>query len=277
MSSEPYESRLDEVLRKAGLPPADHITVDAMADQMVVVTDEVAQWDSPGLYQIEGARQKCLAVLKAHRFIGTEGMRYSTAQWDLIGEDVLELPPFDPNDPNQASVPRVIFAANPRSVRICRGTVYDSLTGVLLNIAQKPTWTCDWGNGHDIKPAVWIDPDTGEREVTHSKPYLVTKSMGEFLLVFVVCTQCLEDLIGENRAANERDRELIDGVWEPIWRNPHPSAVVPGNTAWMTSDDRYPENHTPAAYLLNGIRFVIPHRHSGWREDDPRTYDYLPH
>ena len=277
MTSQPYESRLDEVLREAGLPPADHAAVDSMADQMVAVSDQVALWDSPGLYGVEGGRRRCLEVLKAHRFAGTDNVRYQTAHWDLVGEDVISLPPFDPHDPNQASVPRVIFAAHPRSVRICRGSVYDSLTGVLLNIAEKPSWVCDWGNGHQITPAVWTDPATGQREITHSKPYLVTKSMGEFLLVFVVCTQCLEDLIGGPRCANGRDRELIDGVWQPIYRNPRPNPRFDGNTVWDTNDDSYPQEHRPAAYLLNGIRFIIPHRSSGWREDDPKTYDYLPH
>jgi hypothetical protein len=118
--------------------------------------------------------------------------------------------------------------------------------------------------------------------VTHSKPYLVTKALGEFLAVFVVCTQCLDDLMTRGRegftyGANEHDRELIDGRWEPIFRNPHPSALFECQTQWDGNDEHYPQQHTPAAYLMNGIRFVIPHRHSSWREDDPRTYDNLPH
>lgn len=267
MSSEPYESRLDETLREAKLPPADHAKVDAMADQMVAVTDQVAPWDSPGLYDIEGARRKCLGVLKAHRFTGTENVRHHAASWDLIGGDVVDLPAFDPHDPTQASVPRIIFAASPGSVRICRGTVYDSLTGVLLSIAQKPSWRCDWSGAHDIKPTKILD------ETIWSKPYLVTKAMGEYLLVFVVCSQCLDELITRGAedfsyAANDRDRELIDGRWRPIFSNPR------GNV-WDSND--YPENHLPAAYLVNGIRYVIPHRNSGWREDDPKTYDNLPH
>lgn len=274
MSSQPYESRLDETLRLAGLPPADHTKVDAMADQMVSAGEQVKQWDSPGLYDIEGARRKCLSVLKAHRFTGTENLRHHAATWDLIGDDVVDLPAFDPHDPTQASVPRIIFAASPDSVRICRGTVYDSLTGVLLSIAQKLSWRCDWSGGHDIKPTKILD------ETIWSKPYLVTKAMGDFLVVFVVCSQCLQDLITRgaetfNCSANDRDRELIDGRWCPIFSNPRPSALFEGHTQWDSND--YPENHTPAAYLLNGIRFVIPHRNSGWREDDPKTYDNLPH
>jgi hypothetical protein len=138
MSSEPYESRLDQVLREAGLPPADHAKIAALADQIVSVDKQVKRWDSPGLYDIEGGRRRCLSVMKAHRFVGTEKLRYRTAQWDLIGDDPVDLPAFDADDPHQASVPRIIFASNPRSVRICRGTVYASLTGVCWASLKNP-------------------------------------------------------------------------------------------------------------------------------------------
>jgi hypothetical protein len=107
--------------------------------------------------------------------------------------------------------------------------------------------------------------------VTHSKPYLVTKALGEFLVVFVVCTQCLDDLVTRGRegfiyGANEHDRELIDEHWQPMFSGDGPP--------WKSNE--YPDNQVPAGYLLSGIRFVVPHRHSGWREDDERTYDGIP-
>jgi len=279
MSTEPYESRLDETLRVAGLPPQDHALVGSLADQIVAVQESIKLWDSPGLYENEGARSRCLSVMEAHRFHGTANLNYHQAHWDIIGSGVVDFPPFDADDPTQVSVPRVIFAANPHSVRICRGQLYDSVTGVLLSVAAKPEWLCDWGQlqPHIIKPETWTDPDTGETETVHSKPYLMTKAMGDYLIVFIVCTQCLEDLVTRSNEAglpapSGRDRELIDGVWRPIWSNPH---KVSNAIHWKTND--HPESFLPAAYFINGIRFVIPHRHSGWREDDERTYDGWPH
>ncbi|MCA4752213.1 hypothetical protein H8Z60_06710 [Mycolicibacterium fortuitum] len=270
MSTQPYESHLDRVLREAGLPPADHKVVDQLVDQMVAVGDTVRQWDSPCLYLQPGARKKCLSVLKAHRFIGTEHLRYHSASWDKLGDSVIDLPAFNPDDPTQASVPRVIFAANPKSVRVVRGTLYDTLTGVMCSIAAQTDWPCDWGS-HPISP------QSAGSEVVWSKPYLVTKAMGEYLLVFVVCTQCLDGLIGDTRSANDSDRELIDGRWQPIYRNPRPNPSPKFAAFTMWDSNEHPENLMPAAYLMNGIRFVIPHGSNGWRVDDESTYDGLPH
>jgi hypothetical protein len=88
----------------------------------------------------------------------------------------------------------------------------------------------------------------------------------------------LDDLITLGRddftyGANSHDRELIDGRWQPIFSNPR--AASGDRILWDGND--YPQDHNPAAYLMNGIRFVIPHRHSSWREDDPKTYDHIPH
>jgi hypothetical protein len=304
MSSDAFWDRMAEVDKALGREPtsaAERARTNAMADQIVTVTEAVAQWDSPGLYEIEGAHQRCLAVLKAHRFIGTRNVTYQAMRWDLMpgnDADVIELPPFDPDDINHASVPRVIFAARPRSVRICRGTVYDSLAGVLLSIAAKPSWRCDWGvytgddvklpEPHVIRPIVYEDPETGKHEVTHSKPYLMTKAMGDYLLVFVVCTQCLEDLISRGAdtyayGPNTRDRELIDSRWRPRFFNPRKVWMPNGGgnpvrvTRWDSSDELYPSDaFSPAAYLMNGIRFVVPFRFSQWREDDSKTYDNFP-
>ena len=140
MSTEPYESRLDETLRVAKQPPQDHVLVASLADQIVAVQESIKVWDSPGLYENEGARSRCLSVMKAHRFHGTTNLTYHHAHWDIIGGDVVHFPPFDPDDPIRLSAPRIIFAANPRSVRICRGQLYDSITGVLLSVAAKPEW-----------------------------------------------------------------------------------------------------------------------------------------
>ncbi|MGW4100834.1 hypothetical protein [Mycobacterium sp. NPDC004974] len=214
-------------------------------------------------------------MLQAHRFIGTENLRFHSASWDVLRGGVgpedsvlIDLPAFDPDDPTQASVPRVIFAANPKSVRVVRGTLYDTLSGVMCSIAAQTDWPCDWGN-HPIKP------QTEGSEVVWSKPYLVTKAMGEYLLVFVVCTQCLEDLIGSSTGANDSDRELIDGRWQPRWTNPRPNPKVEGFTMWDSTD--YPDDQVPAAFLINGIRFVIPQGSNGWRNDDASTYDGLPY
>jgi hypothetical protein len=270
MSTQPYESHLDRVLREAGLPPADHAVVDQLVDQMVSASEQVRQWDSPCLYLQPGARTKFLGILKAHRFIGTENLRWHSSKWDVLIDQVIDLPEFNPDDPTQASVPHVIFAANPKSVRVVRGTMFDTLAGVMTSIAAQPDWPCDWGN-HDIKPTMH------GAEIIWQKPYLVTKAIGEFLLIFVVCTQCLDELIGDTRSANDSDRELIDGHWQPIYRNPrpNPSPKFAGWTMWDSNE--HPENLMPAAYLMNGIRFVLPHGSNGWRVDDDSTYDGLPH
>jgi hypothetical protein len=294
MSSEAFWERMAEVDKALGRQPAsadERAYTDAMAGRIVTVTEAVRAWDSPGLYENEGARTRCLDVLKAHRFVGTDNLRYHYADWDLVTQARSEpyfLPPFDPDDPNQAAVPRVIFGSNPASVRICRGTVYDSLAGVLLSIAAKPSWLCDWGGftgnedrkpgPHPIKPMISTDPATGDRQTTHSLPYLLLKAIGDYLLVFVVCTQCLEDVIHRGRlewtyGPNDRDREYIDGHWKPRFYKQSPGSMP----VWTSNDGLLPsEDFGPAAYLINGIRFVVPHRYSQWREFDDRTYDYLP-
>ena len=188
------------------------------------------------------------------------------------GARVKLLPPFDPDDISQASVPRVIFAAKPSSVRVCRGTVYDSLAGVLLSVAAQADWLCDWGQDgpHPIIPTVWDDWPT-----QHSLPYLLLKAMGDYLLVFVVCTQCLESVIRRGAdewtsGANEVDREYLEGQWVPRWR----PSTKPG---YVWDSNEYPETFNPAAYLVNGVRFVVPHRFSQWRPDDSnRVNDYMP-
>lgn len=290
MSSEAFWERMEEVDKALGREPAspeERALADAMAAQIVTVTEAVKAWDSPGLYENDGARARCLDVLKAHRSIGTENLRYHYANWDVLDQDVCFMPPFDPDDPTQAAVPRIIFASNPRSIRICRGTVFDSLAGVLLSIAAKPHWRCDWGSfagnedrqpgPHAIKPSIWTDPVTGQRETTHSLPYLLLKAIGEYLLVFVVCTQCLEDVVHRGRlewtyGPNGRDREYIDGQWKPRFYGPNKGLPV-----WTDNDNDYPTgNFGPAAYLINGIRFVVPYRYSQWRAFDDRTYDYIP-
>lgn len=289
MSSEPFWERIDP---NNEIPAEERALTDAMAGQNVSVSEAVDSWDSPGLYEIEGARDRCNEVLKKHRLIGVERHRYHAPTWDLLDQDVYFLPPFDPDDPSQAAVPRVIFAAYPKSVRICRGAFYNSLAGVLLSIAAKPSWLCDWGSftktgrkpgPHPISPIVWTDPETGNQETTHSLPYLMLKAMGDFLLVFVVCTQCLEDVIHRGQREwtyepNDRDREYIDGQWKPRFFNPHKAwAGGVQITRWDTNDSELPTDHFgPAAYLRNGIRYVAPHRYSQWREFDDRTYDYLP-
>ncbi|ORJ63836.1 hypothetical protein [Mycobacterium simiae] len=266
----------------------DHARSDAMAEQMQAVIDVVGHWDSPGLYANAGARQKCLEVARAHHLAGTENLNFKTQDWDLISEDssdILGLPQYDPNNPEHQAVPRLIFAKNPKAVRIFRGGVLDAIGPYLLSIARGSHWRCDWSGSHRIQPTMHTDTE-GNRHVTFSRPYLVTKARGEFLLVFVVCTQCLEVLISRGSESfgfgpNNHDRELIDGKWLPIWRNPHkawlPNGASPVQvTQWEGNEDKYPDQFYPAAYLINGIRFVIPHSTSGWREDDNRTYDNFP-
>lgn len=288
MSSE----RINEVLKQAGVPirttAQDDARTDAMAEQMQAVIDVVAQWDSPGLYENAGARERCEALMNAHHKVDVDKLKFRTESWDFISadsDDFVELPPFDPNIPEHQSVSRLIFAKSPKVVRVFRGGVFDAIAPYLLNIARGSHWHCDWGYPtHPIKPTAFTYPDTGQRHVTHSKPYLVTKARGEFLLVFVVCTQCLEDLISRGSehfgfGPNSQDRELIDGTWLPIWRNPHKAKLPNGPvvTQWSGNEDQYPSDEfLPAAYLINGIRFVVPHSSSGWREADDRTFDDLP-
>ncbi len=258
------------------------------------VIQAVDFWDSPRLYEIDGARARCLEILKAHRFADSPDRDFRYADWDFTSEeavDLIDMPPFDPDNPDHASVPRLIFAKTPHVVRVFRGTVYDTMTHYLLSIAAGDHWTCDWGtNGpHEIRPQVYENPDNGERSIIQSNPYVMTKAMGEYLVAFIMCSLCLDDVIARSQqyslsGANAHDRELIDGQWKPRWFNPQQKMIRFANgphkqTVWDSNTKQFPaiggNNLWPAAYQIDGITFIVPQSFSQWRDVDDRRYDSL--
>jgi hypothetical protein len=129
VTSESFWDRMAEIDNELGRKPTlkkDRAAIDAMADRISSATDSVDDWDSPALYQVPNGRRRCREVLKAHRFIGTQDVDYRTAEWDLMPGDsksLVDLPPFNPDNADHQAAPRLIFAKNPRVVRVFRGAV----------------------------------------------------------------------------------------------------------------------------------------------------------